>query len=125
LPKKLTPIDAQVCKNLRIYRLAKGLSQATVGDAIGVAYQQVQKYENGINKISPGNLAKLSVTLGVPIERFFEDAAQLPAERTDKAVADFLKQPYATRLLRALAKIRSNKKRLAVVQLAEAMAKAS
>jgi transcriptional regulator with XRE-family HTH domain len=122
VPRKITTLDIQVGKNLRIYRLAKGLPLTKVGAAIGVTFQQVQKYENGKNKISPGNLAKLAGVLGVPVEAFFGDAGQRPNGTTNKVVTDYLQQPYAIRMLRALAKVSGNKKRLAIVLLAEAMA---
>jgi DNA-binding XRE family transcriptional regulator len=56
---------------IRLFRSAKGLTQTAVGDALGVTFQQVQKYERGANRIGPARLTKLSKLLGVPVSRFF------------------------------------------------------
>ena len=71
MAKRVEPVDKLVGKNIRIFGLAKGISQTEVGEAIGVTFQQVQKYENGTNRFGSSRLAKLSKVLGVPINRFF------------------------------------------------------
>lgn len=65
-------IDAAVGNQLKIRRKALKLSQTQLGDMLGITYQQIQKYESGANKVSPGRLVHLSKALGVPLTFFFE-----------------------------------------------------
>ena len=86
------PIDAHVGARLRQRRTLLGMNQTTLGDALGVSFQQVQKYENGTNRISASRLFDLSQFLDVPVEFFFEEmptavAASSPAQRGRKAKA--------------------------------------
>ncbi len=78
------PIDVHVGARLRVRRTLLGMSQTKLGDAIGVTFQQVQKYENGANRISASRLFDLSRVLDVPIEYFFGD---MPADVTAKSPA--------------------------------------
>ena len=78
------PIDAHVGARLRQRRTLLGMNQTKLGGAIGVTFQQVQKYERGANRISASRLFDLSRVFNVPIEYFFEDmpaavAASSPA----------------------------------------------
>ncbi len=68
-----SPVDVHVGARLRVRRTLLGMSQTTLGDAIGVAFQQMQKYERGTNRISSSRLFALSRVLDVPVEYFFDD----------------------------------------------------
>jgi len=120
--KKPDPVDIHVGKNIRVFRLAKGLSQTAVGDALGITFQQIQKYERGVNRVGSSRLAKLSHILSVPVNRFFEDAGVRGSDATSEVIADLLSRPHAIRMLRALADISDNGTRLSLVQLAETLA---
>jgi transcriptional regulator with XRE-family HTH domain len=74
-------VDAYVGERLRSCRTLAGLSQTQLGEGIGVTFQQVQKYENGANRISAGTLYALSRVLGVPVSYFFE-GLDVPRERS-------------------------------------------
>jgi transcriptional regulator with XRE-family HTH domain len=74
--KRASPVDLHVAKRLRAARLAAGLSQESVADKPGVTFQQLQKYENGINRISAGRLYQISAALGLPITYFFDGLAK-------------------------------------------------
>jgi transcriptional regulator with XRE-family HTH domain len=65
------PIDVHVGKQLRVRRSLLGLSQEKLADSIGLTFQQIQKYERGINRISAGRLYKFSKILAVPVEFFY------------------------------------------------------
>ncbi len=67
------PVDVHVGARLRVRRTLLGMSQTTLGDAIGLTFQQVQKYERGSNRISASRLFALTRVLDVPIEYFFDD----------------------------------------------------
>ena len=71
-PKQPDSVDRLVGRNIRIQRLAKGLSQTELANALGVTFQQVQKYEKGVNRVGAGRLAKIADTLAVPISFFFD-----------------------------------------------------
>ncbi len=68
-----SPVDVHVGARLRVRRTLLGMSQTTLGDAIGLTFQQMQKYERGTNRISSSRLYDLSRVLDVPIAYFFDD----------------------------------------------------
>ena len=72
--KRPDPVDIEVGHRIRIERLARGLSQTALANQLGVTFQQVQKYEKGVNRVGAGRLAKIADTLGVPISFFFDGA---------------------------------------------------
>jgi transcriptional regulator with XRE-family HTH domain len=76
-----TGVDASVGSRVRLRREAMGMSQGQLGDALGVSFQQVQKYENGANRISASTLLTLSKTLGVSPSFFFDDVFAPPENR--------------------------------------------
>jgi transcriptional regulator with XRE-family HTH domain len=85
------PIDIHVGSRLRLRRTLLGLSQEKLGEAVGITFQQLQKYERGSNRISASRLFNLSQVLGVPVGFFFDDmpsnptAATAPANGTGEA----------------------------------------
>ncbi len=110
------PIDVHVGARLRQSRTLMGMSQTNLGDVLGVSFQQVQKYENGANRISASRLFDLARVFDVPIEYFFDDipaavAASSPAQGGGKAKKppSYEPDPMATRetleLVRAYYKI--------------------
>ncbi|MFQ5348268.1 MAG: helix-turn-helix domain-containing protein [Rhodothalassiaceae bacterium] len=75
------PIDAHVGSRVRLRRTLLGLSQEKLANALGLTFQQVQKYERGLNRIGSSNLYKISKVLNVPVGFFFEDMSEDLAER--------------------------------------------
>jgi len=74
------PIDKYVGSRVRARRMGLRLSQTKLGEAIGVTFQQVQKYENGANRIGASNLYKIGRTLGVDVGFFFEGMPDYDAQ---------------------------------------------
>ena len=74
------PIDAHVGSRVRLRRTLLGMSQEKLANALGLTFQQVQKYERGLNRIGASNLYKISRVLDVPVEFFFEDMSKSLAE---------------------------------------------
>lgn len=74
------PIDVHVGSRVRLRRTLLGMSQEKLGEALGLTFQQVQKYERGLNRIGSSNLYKISQVLDVPVEFFFEDMPRELAE---------------------------------------------
>ncbi len=74
------PIDVVVGQNLARIRKAKGLSQSAIADALGISFQQVQKYEKGTNRISASVLFELAQALSVSMDDFFKGAEAVNAK---------------------------------------------
>ena len=81
---QIDPVDRQVGANVRQRRRAVGMSQAALASAISLTFQQVQKYERGVNRISASKLYAIAAVLGLPIESLFEGlpSTAKPAGRT-------------------------------------------
>ena len=67
------PVDIHVGKRLRARRTILGVSQEDIGDSVGITFQQVQKYERGLNRIGSSRLYEFSCLLGVGVSYFFEE----------------------------------------------------
>ncbi len=102
------PVDVHVGARLRLRRTLLGMNQTKLGDALGVTFQQVQKYENGTNRISASRLFALSRLLDVPVEYFFDEMPAQGGGKT-KEPPSYELDPIATRetmeLVRAYYKI--------------------
>ncbi len=122
LQKRAQKIDRVIGRNIRIHRLAKKMSQTRLGDHLGVSFQQVQKYENGTNRVGSGRLYQIAAILSVHVNTLFTGG-----ERAEKAngsgLLDLLAEPQSVRLIRAFSKIRDAAVRRSLVQLAEKFAK--
>jgi len=110
-------------------RMLAGISQEKLGEALGLTFQQVQKYEKGTNRISASRLQQIAKMLGVPVAFFFEGApsGEPPAEGfSDTAnatyVADFLATSEGVHLSKAFVRIKSPRIRRRVIDLVEALA---
>lgn len=77
------PVDTQVGARLRARRLLLGISQDELGKAVGVSFQQIQKYEKGTNRIGASRLQKLAHALQVPISYFFQGVGDTSATNAD------------------------------------------
>src|ERR1700678_1752014 len=75
--KAPNPIDKHVGSRVRMRRMMLGMSQEKLGDALGLTFQQVQKYEKGTNRIGASRLQQISHILQVPVAFFFEGAPHL------------------------------------------------
>lgn len=85
---KADPIDAHVGARLRAFRLQAGMNQTELARALGVTFQQVQKYEKGVNRVSASMLSRASQALHVPIESFFPGGeGEAEEKQIDPAVA--------------------------------------
>jgi transcriptional regulator with XRE-family HTH domain len=67
------PVDIHVGRRLRSRRTILGMSQEAIGESVGVTFQQIQKYERGLNRIGSSRLYEFSCILGVGVSYFFED----------------------------------------------------
>jgi transcriptional regulator with XRE-family HTH domain len=69
------PIDVLVGQNIRICRLQRGLSQSELGEKVGVKFQQIQKYEKGVNRVGASRLFQIAAALEVPLTSLFAEVA--------------------------------------------------
>ncbi len=83
--KGISPIDVHVGARVRQRRVLLGMNQTKLGDALGMSFQQVQKYERGTNRIGSSRLYDLARVLDVSIEHFFEDMPPEVAARSPAA----------------------------------------
>jgi len=77
-PKAPEPMDLEIGQRIKAQRIARGKSQAELASALGVTFLQLQKYEQGTNRVSTGRLATIAETLSVPITYFYDGVTQFP-----------------------------------------------
>ena len=132
---KKTPdlIDRHVGSRVRMRRMLLKMSQEKLGEALGLTFQQIQKYEKGLNRIGASRLQQISKTLNVPPSFFFEGAptggvatADGPAgfeeEGQSQYVVDFMSTAEGLHLNRSFARIRNPKVRRRLVELIASLA---
>ena len=126
--KKVSPTDKHVGTRLRMRRLMLNMSQTDIANALGLTFQQVQKYEKGSNRVSAGRLQHLCTILSVPASFFFDGVPRAPGlpdppevETDGEAAAldSFLATSDGVALVKAFSGIRDQKVRRAVVALVE------
>ena len=123
MPRKdVTSHDREVGRRIRMRRRELGLSQTTWGDAINLTFQQVQKYENGANRVSAGRLQNIAKFLNVPISFFFDD---LGGSGSGSEISAMLDSAYSLRLLKAFSKIKDRPVQRSTVELVEKIAEAT
>jgi transcriptional regulator with XRE-family HTH domain len=122
--KSPTEIDKQIGVRVRMRRLTLDMPQEQLAAALGLTFQQVQKYEKGVNRIGAGRLQQIAEALQVPASFFFEDFAKhgkkavLPSH-----IPDFLASADGLALAEAFMSIRDAGQRRCIVILVEAMAR--
>jgi transcriptional regulator with XRE-family HTH domain len=77
----LTMTGAAAASRLRLRRLEAGMTQVMLADALGISFQQFQKYEGATNRISAGGLYQLALTLDVPVQYFFDGLSRRDKKR--------------------------------------------
>jgi transcriptional regulator with XRE-family HTH domain len=118
--KSTTSHDVDIGQRIRARRMAQGMSQTELGDLLGVTFQQVQKYEKGVNRVGAGRLVRVGEALDVPVSFFF-GATDTGSEDT-RAILGFLDSAYALRLLRAFSRVPPGAVQRAIVDLVESIA---
>jgi transcriptional regulator with XRE-family HTH domain len=124
--KVANPVDKHVGSQVRMRRKMLGMSQAKLGDALGLTFQQVQKYESGMNRMGASRLQHISHILQVPVPFFFEGApgqtkgvGKLPSPAY---VSDFLASRDGLALTKAFMRIKEISVRRRIVGLVEEIA---
>ena len=115
-------IDRKVGQRVRSRRLEIGMSQERLAEMLGVTFQQVQKYEKGVNRIAVSRMWDISVALEMPVSRFFEGVGvRGVAEGRQEYVDDALATPEGAQLMTLFASIKSQKLRRKVLELVKTL----
>jgi len=131
LPKKqASQIDAHVGNRVRIRRMLINMSQEKLGDSLGLTFQQVQKYERGVNRIGAGRLYEIAKILGVKIDYLYEGIEDqltgpqrgFAEEGSAPPVMEFVSSGEGMQLSLAFMKIKDSKVRKRVLDLVKSIA---
>jgi transcriptional regulator with XRE-family HTH domain len=129
LLKAADDIDAYVGSRVRLRRMTVGVSQEQLGEALGLTFQQVQKYEKGQNRIGAGRLYRIAQILSTPVEFFYEglpptatEAEAGPIFERSAEIQTFLASPEGHALCFAFQRIRNPSTRRRIVDLVETIA---
>src|SRR5256886_8599806 len=116
--------DIELGKRIRLRRVEQKMSQETLGDVLGVSFQQVQKYEKGVNRVSAARLQQIATALDVPVTFFYDGDKSKSEARAGREVESllFLDSAFSLRLLRAYAKIEDQSVQRHFVTLMESVA---
>ncbi len=124
------PIDIHVGSRVRLRRMMLNKSQEKLGDALGITFQQIQKYEKGTNRIGASRLQEIARVLQVPISFFFEgapgedesDGMGFAESNPNAMINDLLGSNDGLQLTRAFVRIEDTKIRKGIVELVKAIA---
>ncbi len=128
MKKSTGTIDKEIGSRMRMRRMLIGMSQEKLGAALGLTFQQVQKYEKGTNRIGASRLHRIASVLGVPINFFYEGAphgsaapAGFAEAPTSTYVSDFLSTSEGVQLVKAFLEVKDAKVRRKLVELIMAL----
>ena len=114
--------DAIVGRNIRVHRLARKLSQLALAAAIGISFQQVQKYEKGANRVGAGRLVRIANALGVPVMALLAGVPGAARKTADATPVALIAKAQPLRLVQAFAAIEDRTVRRALLALTEGVA---
>lgn len=127
---KAHPVDVHVGSRLKLRRMALGISQDMLGKSMGLTFQQIQKYEKGVNRISASKIYELSRELRVPIDYFFEGygktahADRFAENAGEDPFMELIRSPEGVQLCRYFASIRDPEVKKRVIDLVRSIAEA-
>ncbi|MBC8008113.1 MAG: helix-turn-helix transcriptional regulator [Prolixibacteraceae bacterium] len=122
--RRLDPLDILVGKRIRTQRLVRKMSQSELGKHLGITFQQIQKYESGVNRVGAGRLQLIAKIFELPVNVFFgeDTATQDASDATNEAVLNFLNTSRAVKLVKDFARIKDPALQQAIVTLVEKIA---
>jgi transcriptional regulator with XRE-family HTH domain len=121
------PIDVHVGNRIRMRRLLLGMNQETLANALGLTFQQVQKYEGGANRVSASRLSAMAEILDVPISYFFGDLRADGAEVSpeDQRWREYLQRPETIEFIRLYYAIPDTRTRQKFLEMTKTLAEAA
>ena len=127
--KAPNPVDKYVGSRVRMRRIMLGMSQEKLGEALGLTFQQIQKYEKGTNRVGASRIKQISEILQVPVSFLFDggptgttSAEGFSEETSPSYISDFLATSEGLALTRAFTRIADAKLRRSIVDLVEQIA---
>lgn len=105
------PVDVHVGKRVRHRRWMVGMTQQQLAEKVGIKFQQIQKYETGMNRVSASRLWDIAGALSVPVNYFFQGISGEELQDVDGAPADILADKEALELVRSYYAIPENQRR--------------
>jgi transcriptional regulator with XRE-family HTH domain len=123
-PKPPNPIDIHVGERIRMARTERKISRITLGEALGMTGQQIQKYETGTNRIGASRLQRICAVLEIPVSYLFEGALGSPPATggMPQDVVDFMESEEGMRFVAAFERITDRKMRRGIVRLTSRIA---
>jgi len=117
--------DVEIAKRIRALRLERGLTQVELGNFLGVTFQQFQKYERGVNRVSAGRLQRIASVLDVPVTFFFTGAHEQETQNgsSPDSEFDFFQRGDTLQMARAYSRIKERSIRRTLLKLAEGIAR--
>ena len=119
----LDETDQLVARNIRYQRMQRGMSQDAVAHQLGLTFQQLQKYEKGVNRIGCGRLFQIANVLSVHVMDFFE-GSEKGKPTSGRVVRDLIAEPQSFHLVQAFSEISDRRLRSSVVDLVKKIARA-
>lgn len=119
------PLDVALGARIRAVRKTRNLSQERLADAVGVTFQQIQKYERGANRVSFSRLALIAAALNTPLRDLIGVLEESAAETHASALSDLMRIPGASDLVAAFRALPDEPVRRGVIQLVQELAKAA
>ena len=117
------PIDVHVGERIRMWRTERKISRITLGEAIGLTLQQIQKYEKGTNRIGASRLQQICTVLEIPVSLLFEGAfGSSPGESGMQDIIHFMESEEGIRFVAAFSRISDPKMRRGIARLASRIA---
>jgi transcriptional regulator with XRE-family HTH domain len=122
--KPPNPIDVHVGERIRMWRTERKISRISLGEAIGLTDQQIQKYETGINRIGASRLQRICAVLEIPVSSLFEGALGSPPGEggMPQDIVDFMESEEGVRFVAAFERITDRKMRRGIVRLTSRIA---
>jgi transcriptional regulator with XRE-family HTH domain len=118
--KPPNPIDIHVGERIRMWRTERKLSRITLGEALGLTGQQIQKYESGTNRIGASRLQQVCIVLEIPVSFLFEGAlgSSVSESGMPQDIIDFMESEEGVRFVAAFSRITDRKMRRGIARLA-------
>jgi len=122
--KTPNPVDVHVGQRIRMRRVERKMTTETLGNAVGVTFQQIQKYETGANRAGASRLQQICTVLDVPVSYLFKGAPGSPPRKSGmpQDIIDFMASPDGVRVAEAFGRITDLSLRRSIVRLASRIA---
>ncbi|MEZ5892391.1 MAG: helix-turn-helix transcriptional regulator [Parvularculaceae bacterium] len=121
------PIDVHVGSRVKLRRMILGMSQETLGKSLGLTFQQIQKYEKGVNRIGASRIYEMAQLLDVPVQFFYDEYGETPnrpdgAAEEPNPVMELVSSPEGVQLCRYFAAIKDPQVKKRVIDLVRSIA---